>query len=75
MVACGGADAFYNYGIKIWDIAAGMLIVREAGGLCTDPRGGPLHSTGNRILAASSQNLVDELSKRLSETEDKLLNK
>ena len=31
-VACGRFDAFYEYGLNPWDIAAGMLLVREAGG-------------------------------------------
>ena len=39
MVAMGGADTYYEFGIHIWDIAAGDLIVREAGGVCIDPAG------------------------------------
>lgn len=35
-VACGRYDLFYEYDLKIWDIAAGMLIVREAGGRFSD---------------------------------------
>ena len=32
-VASGRADAFWEFGIHAWDIAAGDLIVREAGGV------------------------------------------
>lgn len=39
MVAMGGADINYEFGIHAWDIAAGDLIVREAGGVCIDPAG------------------------------------
>lgn len=35
-VACGRADAYFEAGVKAWDIAAGVLLVREAGGkVCT----------------------------------------
>lgn len=37
MVALGGADVFFEFGIHAWDIAAGDLIVREAGGVTIDP--------------------------------------
>ena len=39
MVALGGADVNFEFGIHIWDFAAGDLIVREAGGVCIDPAG------------------------------------
>jgi myo-inositol-1(or 4)-monophosphatase len=38
-VACGRADAYFEAGVKPWDIAAGMLLVREAGGRVCDFRG------------------------------------
>lgn len=38
-VARGGGDAFIETGIHCWDIAAGDLIVREAGGAVMDTRG------------------------------------
>lgn len=40
-VACGRFDAFWEPRLAPWDIAAGMLLVREAGGLVTDYRGTP----------------------------------
>lgn len=38
-VACGRLDGFWEFGLKPWDIAAGALIVQEAGGLVSDMRG------------------------------------
>jgi myo-inositol-1(or 4)-monophosphatase len=38
-VACGRLDGFWEFGLKPWDIAAGTLIVQEAGGLVSDMRG------------------------------------
>ena len=39
-VACGRFDAFCEYGLNSWDIAAGTVLVREAGGVVTDFKGG-----------------------------------
>lgn len=39
-VACGQADAFVEYGIHVWDIAAGILIATEAGATVMDPNNG-----------------------------------
>ena len=39
LIAAGAADGFYEYGIHCWDIAAGMLLVEEAGGVVMDPQG------------------------------------
>jgi myo-inositol-1(or 4)-monophosphatase len=38
-VACGRLDAFWEFGLKPWDLAAGKLIVTEAGGTATDMKG------------------------------------
>ncbi|MGH8028459.1 MAG: inositol monophosphatase family protein [Arenimonas sp.] len=46
-VACGRCDAYFEAGIKPWDIAAGMLLVRESGGRVSDFRG-----RGEKILEA-----------------------
>ena len=52
-VAAGRFDGYWEYGLSSWDFAAGMLLVREAGGYVSDPddRGDPLAS-GN-VLAAN----------------------
>ncbi len=35
-VACGRLDGFWEFGLSPWDMAAGKLLVEEAGGICTD---------------------------------------
>ena len=35
-VACGRFEAFYEYGLNPWDVAAGTILVREAGGIVSD---------------------------------------
>jgi myo-inositol-1(or 4)-monophosphatase len=52
-VAAGRYDGFWEYGLSLWDIAAGILLVREAGGYVTDLAGGHrMHETGD-VLAAN----------------------
>ena len=51
--ACGRFDAFYEYNLQIWDVAAGCLIVREAGGTVTDFGGGDGYGDGAEILAGT----------------------
>ncbi len=55
-VACGRFDAFYEYGLHSWDVAAGILLVREAGGVTSDFSGDGKNLTGDEIVA--SNNLV-----------------
>lgn len=52
-VACGRFDGFWERGLKPWDVAAGNLLVREAGGVVTgiDPEHDP--DTGVSVLAAT----------------------
>ncbi|HEX5098116.1 MAG TPA: inositol monophosphatase family protein [Polyangiaceae bacterium] len=52
-VAAGRGDAFFEAGLKPWDIAAGLLLVREAGGIVTDLTGGDTMLTTGNILAAT----------------------
>jgi myo-inositol-1(or 4)-monophosphatase len=49
-VACGRLDAYYEYGIAPWDVAAGSVIALESGALVTDLDGQP--TLGPMILAA-----------------------
>ncbi|ETN59471.1 inositol monophosphatase [Anopheles darlingi] len=67
MVALGGADFNYEFGIHAWDIAAGDLLVREAGGVCLDPAGGPLDLMSRRVLCASTQQLADQVVAELTQ--------
>lgn len=52
-VAAGRFDAFYEYGLAPWDVAAGVLIIEEAGGKVTDWTGGDDFLFGKRILAST----------------------
>ena len=52
-VAAGRYDAFWEHGLAIWDIAAGILMVREAQGLVTDLNGGERMLQSGDILVAN----------------------
>ncbi|NPA35327.1 MAG: inositol monophosphatase [Chlorobi bacterium] len=51
-VACGRFEAFYEYGLKPWDVAAGIIIIKEAGGKVSDFKGGEDFLFGGEIIAA-----------------------
>jgi len=53
-VACGRFEAFYEYGLHRWDIAAGILLVREAGGIVSDFSGNENNISGDEIVAANN---------------------
>lgn len=53
-VAAGRFEAFYEYGLQPWDVAAGVVLVREAGGTVTDFNGGEGHTFGREIIAANA---------------------
>ncbi|KAL5467589.1 hypothetical protein EMCRGX_G031844 [Ephydatia muelleri] len=61
MVACGSADAYFEYGIHCWDIAAADVIVREAGGVTMFPTGEPLDLMRRGVLAASTEQLARQM--------------
>ena len=52
-VAAGRFDAFWERGLAAWDIAAGMLLVREAQGVVSDLSGGPNVLDSGSVLAAN----------------------
>ena len=64
MVASGCADAYYETGLHCWDMAAGVLIAEEAGGVCMDIEGGELDIMSRRLLCASSSVLAEEIMKK-----------
>jgi myo-inositol-1(or 4)-monophosphatase len=53
-VAAGRYDGFWEYGLSQWDIAAGLLLVREAGGFVSDLTGGQAMMASGDILAANN---------------------
>lgn len=52
-VACGRFDAFWEYDLKAWDVAAGALIVKEAGGKVSDFKGEEDYVFGREIIASN----------------------
>ena len=66
-VACGRVDGFWEMNLKPWDIAAGALIIKEAGGLATDFRGGNDFLESGNILAANPK-LYKEMAQVIGKT-------
>ena len=58
-VACGRFEGFYEYGLNSWDVAAGAIIVKEAGGKVSDFSGGSNFVFG-REIAASNEKVYKE---------------
>ena len=52
-VACGRFEAFYEYGLRPWDVAAGAFIVQQAGGINTDFSGGDNYLFGREIISCN----------------------
>jgi myo-inositol-1(or 4)-monophosphatase len=54
-VACGRFEAYFEFNLKPWDVAAGILIVREAGGVVTNYSGGAENcQTAEEVCAAAT---------------------
>jgi myo-inositol-1(or 4)-monophosphatase len=53
-VACGRLEGFWEFGLNPWDMAAGKLLVEEAGGFVTDMHGGPHVLSSPHILATNA---------------------
>jgi len=60
-VACGRIDAFWSTSLKPWDVAAGVLIVQEAGGSVTDLAGGAVDIMESSLIAASTRTIAQNL--------------
>ncbi|MHB1948674.1 MAG: inositol monophosphatase family protein [Gammaproteobacteria bacterium] len=52
-IACGRLDGFWELGLKPWDIAAGALLIKEAGGMVCDPKGGEDYMKNGNIVAGN----------------------
>ena len=68
-VAAARLDAFWDIGLKPWDVAAGALLVSEAGGCCTDLRGGRMMLGGTEFLADNGA-VHDQLVRKFGEMLD-----
>jgi myo-inositol-1(or 4)-monophosphatase len=62
-VACGRFDGFWEDGLNAWDVAAGLLLIEEAGGLVTDFAGGKLNIYTPKVLA--SNGLIHDAMRRV----------
>ena len=49
--AAGRYDGYWEFGVKPWDVTAGLLIIREAGGYATDAAGGDPRTSGDVVAA------------------------
>jgi myo-inositol-1(or 4)-monophosphatase len=61
-VASGRLDGFWEFGLNPWDMAAGILLINEAGGKCSDMQDGPVNLRGPHLLADNGlvhQQIVD----------------
>jgi len=54
-LAAGRLDGYWELVLGPWDVAAGLLLVEEAGGRVTDLRGGPLNLAAPRIVASNGR--------------------
>src|SRR5690606_33712462 len=54
-VACGRFDGFWEYNLNAWDLAAGYLIVQEAGGKITDFKNNPYSVWDKQTLATNGK--------------------
>ena len=60
-LACGRLDGFFEFNLKPWDIAAGALIVKEAGGIVTDMHGNESWLESGDVVAANPKVLAQML--------------
>lgn len=65
-VACGRYDGRYEFNLKPWDIAAGVLILQQAGGFVCDFQGGNNHFKNGSVLAANA-GIFEELKEKIGE--------
>ena len=64
-VAAGKVDGYWERGLEVWDLAAGAIIVKEAGGFISDYPEGEFNLSSGRILACAPS-ITEELKKELN---------
>jgi myo-inositol-1(or 4)-monophosphatase len=65
-VACGRLDGFWEFRLSAWDMAAGVLLVNEAGGHTSEPDGAPVRQWSGRIVASNGvfhKEMIDVLAR------------
>ncbi|XP_076750204.1 uncharacterized protein LOC143423038 [Xylocopa sonorina] len=60
-VAMGAIEAYHIEGIEVWDVAAGKLIIEEAGGVVIDTSGRELDLIKPKVIAACNSQIADQL--------------
>ena len=65
-VACGRFNGFFEYGLSPWDVAGGVVLVKEAGGKVSDFKGGDDYIFGKEIAVAGS-NIFDPFLKLIQD--------
>jgi fructose-1,6-bisphosphatase/inositol monophosphatase family enzyme len=60
-VACGRYDLFLHHNLYPWDLAPGILLIREAGGVITDRRGEPIAISSPTVIAGGPDAHADFL--------------
>jgi myo-inositol-1(or 4)-monophosphatase len=71
-VAAGRFDGFWELKLKPWDMAAGILLITEAGGKATDPEGGPFDVYSGGLLIASNGSIHDQMLQVVQEIKKKM---
>ncbi len=66
-LAAGRLDGFWEFSLNAWDVAAGIVLIEEAGGRVTDMGGGVLDLDRPRLLASNGSALHDEMIAVLAE--------
>ena len=64
-VAAGRLDGFWEFGLKPWDMAAGKLLITEAGGMISNKEG-TTHQWGDPCIVAGNQVIQQEVLRHLS---------
>ena len=68
-VACGRLDGYFGAGVKSWDMAAGAVILREAGGVLTTASGEPFRLDCSEFASAATEKLHGELMQAFAQVE------
>ncbi|XP_033227564.1 inositol monophosphatase 1-like [Belonocnema kinseyi] len=74
-VAMGATDVYHSDNLYPWDVAAGVLIIREAGGVVIDTNGGEFNMMKPRVLAVSNHKLGQDVVKLIKHADAKTLQK
>uniref|UniRef100_A0A3B4F2D3 Inositol-1-monophosphatase n=1 Tax=Pundamilia nyererei TaxID=303518 RepID=A0A3B4F2D3_9CICH len=65
LVATGAVEALFEIGIHCWDIAAGAVIVKEAGGILLDVDGEPFDLMSRRMISANNETIAKRIIKEI----------